>query len=117
MVEKEVHQTSIGCPWLAIAAHPDDETIGLGAQLAEKRHWQFLFVTDGSPRDLSDARREGFETREAYARARWGEFLRFLKCARIDPSCSQSLLCPDQESTFHLVEISHALANSIVKLR
>jgi hypothetical protein len=39
-----------------ITAHPDDETIGCGAQLPRLSGVTIVTVTDGAPRDLIDAR-------------------------------------------------------------
>lgn len=36
---------------LIVVAHPDDETIGFGAQLCRLRDALLLHVTDGAPRD------------------------------------------------------------------
>jgi LmbE family N-acetylglucosaminyl deacetylase len=55
---------------VAVVAHPDDETAGFGLRLAGFADLVLVHVTDGAPQDMGDARRAGFSTREAYARAR-----------------------------------------------
>lgn len=50
-----------------IAAHPDDEIIGVGAHLALWKGVRILYVTDGAPRDMRDAVAAGCVEREAYA--------------------------------------------------
>ena len=53
-----------------ITAHPDDETIGCGAQLPRLSGITAITLTDGAPRDLIDARALGFPTAQDYANAR-----------------------------------------------
>src|SRR5689334_7392450 len=57
---------------LIVAPHPDDETIGAGIWMDRRRDCEVtvLHVTDGSPRDLANARAAGFSSRKAYAAAR-----------------------------------------------
>jgi LmbE family N-acetylglucosaminyl deacetylase len=56
-----------------LAAHPDDEIIGAGAQLPRWNDFALIHVTDGAPRDLTDCRAAGFSRRSAYANARRNE--------------------------------------------
>lgn len=60
----------IAAPAVAVVAHPDDETAGLGLRLSRFADLTLIHVTDGAPEDMGDARRAGFATRAAYARAR-----------------------------------------------
>ena len=62
-------------------------------------------MTDGAPRDLSDARRAGFATRDAYARARALELDRALQAAQVFPVRRRALGIPDQEAIEHLPEL------------
>jgi len=93
-----------------VAAHPDDETIGAGGQLSLLPGPVFIHVTDGSPRDLSDASANGFRTREEYAEARRCEFLEALRAAGVRPSEAVALGYVDQEASLHLVELVRDLA-------
>lgn len=56
-----------------VGAHPDDETIGAGAQLARLRRLTLVHVTDGAPRNGRDAAAAGFADPRAYAEARRAE--------------------------------------------
>src|SRR5688572_17953439 len=64
-----------------LVAHPDDETIGCGAQLLRLRGVQVIVLTDGAPRDLADAHRLGFQDARAYAAVRARELLNALALA------------------------------------
>jgi LmbE family N-acetylglucosaminyl deacetylase len=88
-----------------IAAHPDDEILGLGGQLAGIPELVLVHLTDGAPRDLSDARRAGFASRSAYARARALELDRALQAAEIFPARRTALGIADQEAVEHLPEL------------
>ena len=55
---------------LLVAAHPDDETVGVGAQLHRCDDLILLHLTDGAPRNLADARRHGFDDAPSYGAAR-----------------------------------------------
>lgn len=97
---------------LIVAAHPDDEIIGAGAQLP---HWpgaEFVLVTDGSPRDLRDARRAGLDTREEYAAMRRQELDRALSLAGQGGKVMREIGLVDQEASLHLT----SLANSLLDL-
>jgi hypothetical protein len=52
-----------------VVAHPDDETMGCGAQIARLIGATIIIVTDGAPHDLVDARNYGFENSADYALA------------------------------------------------
>src|SRR5437764_14240340 len=56
-----------------VVAHPDDETIGIGAQLRRLPNSTIVAVTDGAPRDESDAHAYGFSGWQDYAAARENE--------------------------------------------
>ncbi len=87
-----------------VVAHPDDEILGLGSRLARLRDLTVIHLTDGAPRDLRDARREGFDRWQDYAAARRAELGRAL--AAIGAGHARTLCHghPDQEAVRHLVE-------------
>jgi N-acetylglucosamine malate deacetylase 2 len=93
----------IRLPVICFAAHPDDETIGAGGHLFYWPEVRIVHATDGAPRDMEDARRYGFATREAYAAARRSELVEALKLAGIDPRRASSLGVVDQECCRNLV--------------
>lgn len=79
-----------------VLAHPDDETIGCGAQLGRLRDARLIIVTDGAPRDLRDAAAHGFASAEAYAAARRAELAAALTCGGMPLEALQCLGLPDQ---------------------
>lgn len=62
-------------------AHPDDETIAIGASMPQLRTATFVYATDGAPRRLGDARAAGFGSCGSHARAR-----RHRQCFRPAPA-------------------------------
>src|SRR5947209_1314593 len=94
-----------------VVAHPDDEVCGLGSRLHRLRNALFIYVTDGSPRNLDDAHREGFATREAYALARRRELYSALTLAGIPVEQTRRLGFVDQEAAQNLVDLSMHLSN------
>jgi LmbE family N-acetylglucosaminyl deacetylase len=96
---------SAAAPTTLIAAHPDDEILGLGGQLADIPDLVLIHVTDGAPRDVSAARSAGFATRRAYAQARALELDRALAAAEVVPGRRRALGVTDQEAIEHLPEL------------
>ncbi len=92
-----------------IVAHPDDEAVGVGGQLARMRNVSIVHVTDGSPENLAFARKRGIETREAYAAVREHELRQALSLCGI--SCRQQIRLGirDQQAAFQIQEITKRL--------
>jgi LmbE family N-acetylglucosaminyl deacetylase len=93
---------------LVLVAHPDDEVVGAGGQIPGWSNARFVQVTDGAPRNMSDAHESGFETRESYASARFEELTRALSLATIPSGRIRNLGFVDQEISIHLATLVEA---------
>lgn len=98
---------------LILAAHPDDEVIGMGATLAKLDEAFVVHVTDGAPRDEKDARANGFMSREDYAEARREESVAALRLAGIAERRLLALGYVDQEAMARLVEVTESVLETI----
>ncbi|MGG5807705.1 PIG-L deacetylase family protein [Falsiroseomonas sp. CW058] len=107
----------VEAPVLVLAAHPDDEVIGLGGQLPRLRRLHLLHVTDGAPRDGGDAAAHGFATVADYAAARGRELSAALALAGQDPGCAAGLGIADQQAALQLPRLVDAVAAALRALR
>ena len=101
---------------LLVAAHPDDETAGLGAQLHRCDDLILLHLTDGAPRNLADARRHGFQDAPSYAAARARELQAALAVGSVS-AARYSLGLPDQGLASALSELCRRMAAFVRWLR
>lgn len=102
-----------------VAAHPDDEVIGLGALLPRMRGLRaIVHVTDGAPRNGEDVRKAGVNSWQEYAQLRRREFQAAMRAAGVADGVRQICLeCPDQEASFRMGEIARELCGLFEELR
>ena len=108
--------SSSGIRVCIVAAHPDDEVIGAGAQLRRWPQAQFIHVTDGAPRDLRDAQAAGCASHQEYAQVRRRELMAATSLAGITPNQLHELAFADQEASLWLVELVESLLNLLSRL-
>jgi LmbE family N-acetylglucosaminyl deacetylase len=100
---------------MLLAAHPDDETIGLGAQLHRLGRLHIVHLTNGAPQDGRDAAAHGYVSVEDYAIARRAEFRAALAAGECVPARTECLGIADQDAAYRLTGIVLALADLIGK--
>lgn len=96
-----------------VVAHPDDETLGLGAQLGRMPGVTIVHVTDGAPRSGPDTTRRGFASAEDYARARWLELERAMAVQDVPVDALVGLGVADQDACNNLAPLTRRLADLI----
>jgi N-acetylglucosamine malate deacetylase 2 len=92
-----------------VVAHPDDETIGCGAQLARLLGATVVLLTDGAPRKASIAQEHGCASVYAYGAARAREFCDAMELAGVDKSNILEFGFSDQTGALRLVELARAV--------
>ena len=107
----------VGDRVVVVAAHPDDETIGLGAQLQRLDDALLVHVTDGAPRDGHDAAAYGFATLADYEAARRRELAAALTKGGADHLRTLSLGIVDQEAMHHLPSLTRQLRERFLQER
>jgi N-acetylglucosamine malate deacetylase 2 len=104
---------------LIVAPHPDDETIGAGIWMARHRDIRItlLHITDGSPREPSDALAAGFASCKAYADERRRELDDAVSLIRIGPEQLRRFSYVDKESHLHIPELIERMTALIRELQ
>jgi LmbE family N-acetylglucosaminyl deacetylase len=99
---------------MVVVAHPDDETIGIGAQLCRFEDLLIVHTTDGAPRDMRDAARYGFAGVEDYAAARRRELSNALIESGAAHARTLAFDIPDQEACRDLGGLTGRIADLLV---
>ncbi|HWE85932.1 MAG TPA: PIG-L family deacetylase [Terracidiphilus sp.] len=102
---------------LLVFAHPDDETVGLGARLRRFRQAHLIIATDGVPRDEEDSRTHGFPSAIQYRHARARELDDMLSSAGVGHMFHDSLGISDQQASFQLPALTRRIAEHIRSFR
>jgi len=95
-----------------VVAHPDDEVLAAGSRMDRMDDLTIIHITDGSPRDMEDARRLGVASREDYARLRRREVAAAMEAL----GAEAELLCywhPDKEAILHGAAILDQLTEDL----
>src|SRR5438309_7320844 len=66
-----------------VVAHPDDESLAIGARMSRFREAHFIHITDGAPANGQDATASGFPSVGAYRAARQVELRNALRTGGI----------------------------------
>lgn len=95
---------------VVIFAHPDDETVALGARLGRFQHAHIVHATDGAPQNEQDSRAQGFSSLDGYRRTRQQELALALLLAGLSGASTECFQIPDQQASLQLVQLTKRVA-------
>lgn len=98
---------------MVVMAHPDDETLALGARMQRFAKATFVYVTDGAPRNEEDSRAHGFKNLDEYREARAQELTCMFREAGLYQANLNFLKVRDQEASLKLAEVTGQIAQQI----
>lgn len=113
LLERLADRAPVEQPVALVAAHPDDETVGLGSRLRLFRRLRLIHLTDGAPRAPRYARAAGFPDWPDYARARRAELVRALAALGVAGAERRAYDYPDQGAILNMGAIAEQLADDL----
>jgi N-acetylglucosamine malate deacetylase 2 len=102
----------IADPVVVVSAHPDDETIGIGARMRHLKNLTLIHVTNGA-REGPGAQRAGFPDAASYSAARFKELERVLDVLQARPVQRRFLKFVDSETVHSLDRLVDVLTNEL----
>lgn len=102
---------------ILVFAHPDDETIALGARMGRFGAAHLIHATDGAPRNQQDSRAHGFASWREYRQARADELANALRVAGVANMSRECLGVADQQASLELANLTLKLISRMEKFR